>query len=459
MNEMEKNLSDQKNSYLQVHIPDNIDSYIKKGIEKAKHKRFRRRKVLKSSFAVAAALMVFVSSVRISPAFAAFISNIPGMEYVVQLIDDDRGLKLSVENEFMQPIGVSDQHEGITFTVDGIILDEGRLNVFYTIENQSEHRPGDIMEARLHTENGKQLEYTVSSGLGSKPTTSIIQNRLDFNLLNNRDKLPNSIILSVAMADVQSQGSATTTEQSFTNDQLLAPTWQVKIPIDHKKFMNMKEVFAVNKRLEVGGQTIFLKEITVYPTRIALDVEFDTRNTQKIFGFRGLTIENEKGEKLYSYQASITGENSQTIYFESNYFSKPKQLFVSGKHINALPKGKLNLTISLKDRQIISAPDDHVKLVNVKKDGEDLVLQLNVTGLQPWDNRGYNIVGNSFEDGSGKTYQVIPTKESSGFSTGSGQSQTQNIRIKAGMDYKDPLLFSITDYPSFISEEFKIQLK
>lgn len=458
MNEMEKDMSEQKKSYLNVYIPDNLDSYIQRGIEKARHKKRRKTQILKSSFAVVVALIVFVSSVRISPAFATFLSNIPGMEYVIQLIDDDRGLKLSLENEFMQLIGASDLHEGITFTVDGIIVDEGRLNVFYTIKNESGYRLDDTMETRLQTKNGQQLRYTVSSGRGSKPSASIIQNRLDFNLLNG-EQLPDSIILSVKMADVHAQGGAITTQQSSTKDQLLAPTWQVKIPIDHKKFMNMKKVFAVNKIFEVDDQNITLKEVTVYPTRIALDVEFDTRNTKKIFGFRGLAIENEKGEKLSSYQVSITGENSQTIYFESNYFSKPKQLFVSGKYINALPKDELKLAISLKDRQIISAPNDYVKLVNVKKDGGDLVLQLNVSGLRPWDNRGYNIVGNTFEDASGKTYQVTPSKETSGFSTGSGQTQTQNIRIKAGMDYKDPLLFPLTDYPTFISEEFKIQLK
>lgn len=456
MNEMEKEMAEGKKSYMNIPIPNDIDLYIQKGMLKAKKKKLRRTQLFRISSFAAAVLIILFSSMRMSPAFAAFMSNIPGMENVVNLISHDRGLQLSLENDFIQPIGVSDKQEGITFTVDGIIVDEGRLNVFYTIQNDSKYPHVEIMGSRLLTETGQEMRYTVSSSQNTQPTTNVIQNRLDFNFLDHT-KLPDSVLLSVKMAEVST--SPTTTDQISSEDRLLDSAWQVKIPIDHDKFANLQEEIETNKTLEVDGQKITFKKVTIYPTRIALDVEFDPNNSKKIFGFRGLTIENEKGEKLSTFGASL-GENSQTIYFESNYFNKPKHLYISGNHINALSKDQLTLAISLKDQQIVSAPDDQVKLAGITREGDYFLLTLTTANLAPWDTQFYNIIGDSFTDASGKAYQTSDSKEVSDFTTlGSGHDQRRYVRINTDQDYQDPLTFDIIDYPAFISQEFKVQIK
>ena len=53
--------------------------------------------------------------------------------YRCRLIAHDRGLAEAVRNDYYQPIGASQTLDGVTLTVDGVIADESRLVLFYTI--------------------------------------------------------------------------------------------------------------------------------------------------------------------------------------------------------------------------------------------------------------------------------------------------------------------------------------
>lgn len=115
---------------LDIPIPAEIDVYIHRGLAQGikvqKAGRFRKWSILAACFL----LVIFLTSVRVSPAVAAAIQRIPGLGYIVELINYDKGLQSAVENDFIQPLGLSDEHENVVFTVDGIIMDESSLVIF-----------------------------------------------------------------------------------------------------------------------------------------------------------------------------------------------------------------------------------------------------------------------------------------------------------------------------------------
>src|SRR5690606_21037341 len=108
-------------------------------------------------------LVSFIFSIRVFPSFAEAVSRIPVLEQLVRLIDHDPGLQSAIENEFMQPIGITKEHNGVRFTLDGIIVDEGRMNIFYTVESPESYvEAADIRNFSVKHLDGKGLSAGIS---------------------------------------------------------------------------------------------------------------------------------------------------------------------------------------------------------------------------------------------------------------------------------------------------------
>ena len=121
---------------------ERLEASIAQGIELGKKERRRRkRRTLQRLGASIAACVLILScafTIRLSPAFAAFMRDIPGMETFVNLVRDsgDRSLGFALDNDFVQPLQITDEYGGVKLTVDGVIADDGRAVIFYTIDNR-----------------------------------------------------------------------------------------------------------------------------------------------------------------------------------------------------------------------------------------------------------------------------------------------------------------------------------
>ncbi|MFD2088951.1 DUF4179 domain-containing protein [Brevibacillus brevis] len=120
-------------------VPAEIDQYIRRGMEQAKELRKNRNRNrwirVGSSLVACLFIFVFIFSVRLSPAVAAYVSSIPGMERIVEFLRDDKGLQLAVEHNLVQNIGASGSVEDVTFTIDQVLADEKRMVLFYTLKH------------------------------------------------------------------------------------------------------------------------------------------------------------------------------------------------------------------------------------------------------------------------------------------------------------------------------------
>ena len=99
-----------------------------------------------SAIVAAVLLITLVTSIRVIPAFADVVASIPGMEKIVALIQDNKGLQAAIDNEYYQLLNHSIDKDGVTLTLDGAIADEQEMILFYTVKgfNEGEQFSGGL---------------------------------------------------------------------------------------------------------------------------------------------------------------------------------------------------------------------------------------------------------------------------------------------------------------------------
>lgn len=449
----EKLLLELRIDYDNIPIPSNIDDFILQGI-KAKPKAKRSAIILRyTATAAAIALFLLAAAARISPVFADYLDDVPVLKYIVKLVNYDKGLKAAVENNFVQNIGVSDEHAGIKFTVDSVIVDEARMIVFYTLENNSEYKSIGMHNVKFTDKDGKELPIFCSFGfLPDKAEAKKIQDKISVSFEEGLS-IPDIIYLEIELWENDTGNAA--------NSKQLPYTWQLDIPIDKRRFENLDQIYNVNQTIVVEGQRITINKATVYPTRIAVDISFAEDNTMKIFNFEDSKIVNAKGEILSTIMndvyASHISDNEIMLYFESDYFSKPEDLYLQIGSIRALDKDKTDVLVDMEKGELLKAPDGRLTLQNITEASDETTITFLLNGDKFLkDQTRYHISTSGVYDKTGKELKVTSTSNSQ--RTAEDSLQIIEITIE-NTEYESPIKVILNDYPNRIKGDFKIPIK
>ncbi|MEW9125101.1 MAG: DUF4179 domain-containing protein, partial [Thermotaleaceae bacterium] len=244
--DIEKELEELGETYSTINIPKDIDSFIQKGIDRGRMRK--RRNIRKKILGLAAAVFVaiLVTSIRISPAFAAYLSEIPGLGHLVNIVNFDKGLELAIENNFIQHINIYDEHEGISFSVDDIIIDESRMIIFYTID-KGERKYININRIDFLDEKGNLLQAAFSyPGFIDEDMEKqqIVKNQVDIGFVEETI-IPDVLKMKVKLMESplswsefsqrhnQLQENSIRDRDRYTE---IAGTWEIDIPIDKEQF-------------------------------------------------------------------------------------------------------------------------------------------------------------------------------------------------------------------------------
>lgn len=483
-------LGKMREKFEEIPVRAELQAYIESGMARGKKSR-RRSTVILRILAAACLVVAALLPVRVSPAYAAMVSKIPGLEYIVRLINYDQGLVAAVENNYVQHVNLADEHEGLVFSVKDIIVDEAQMIVFYSLKNEGNHRFVDLGKISVCDEQGKDLPVSVGwSIFGETDLQKDKEQQGKFEVNFNMDLvLPDQVLLKVrlrenedragnfeSLAPSEASGPATgdakganpaagsgsgIPDRPDRDSGTLNSTWQVLIPLDKEKFQDAKQTYTLNKTIDIEGQKIKFKKVTVFPTRIAVDIQYDPSNTKKILGFDDLCIADEKGRKVSGIKNGISGTFpgplEQTLYFESNYFTKPEELYLEGSSIRALAKTKLSVQVDLQKGILLNPPDDRLVLQSVaqEKGGYELHFQLRNVPEQD-AGHAFNLFSGTITDAAGKEVQ---SPGSTVDILGSEGTQETLIRLKTDGAVASPLTFTIEDYPSRITGDFRIKIK
>lgn len=446
---IEQELVQAKLDLIHEEIPQDIDLYILEGIRKGREQRFLAKIRYHRRIWTGASVFIFLISclftLRISPVFASIIRDIPGLEIFVNLIRStpDKGLHLALDNEFVQPVGVFDEHDGIKFTVEGIIADEVRAVIFYSIAYKAGGEPGTLLSSELSDLAGQPLSAMVTYGspdeLNKKDTSNVHRGTIDLQL-NEGMILPDQISLKAKI------------NGATGNDE-----FKTIIFIDHSKFIGMKTDYILNKTIDIEDQRITFVKATIDPLRISVKLDYDEKNSKQVFGAGDIHLVDEKGAVWKSY----SGSGTNLIYFESNYFHFPKELYLEGEWFRAFDKDKMKVVIDTDQKRLIAKPDSLLSLVDVTSYGTDLYkMTLSLQVNHDKDNMAYSMMlDNHFTDADGGAHLMVNSPNGNVWGSSGDQSLQQIYYYLDNKTYKQPLTFQLYMYPNYIHQAYKIKIK
>jgi len=432
----EKRLIDLRKRLEKIDIPLHLaDEAIVAGMEKAKSekkiKRKKRKRLITTVALCAILLLTLITSIRISPAFANALSSIPGIEKIVQLLEYDKGLTSVLENEYYQKINKTQTINNVTLTIDGAILDESGINIFYTLTSSESLSGGTMKEINLN--NKEELpEHTVSSAYSIEG-----DNEKEFH-----DMVTYQFTDSFTFKELQFEFGLVA---KINNQEI-----NFSIPFELSENMKKSIPYRLNKSVEIEGQHFRIKEITVYPLRIGVKVAFDPANTKKILGFEDLRLENEDGEVWSSIVTGTTtrhiSENEKIYYLQSNYFDKPNQLYLHINQLMAIDKEEAEVIVDTEKNKLMTVPKDgKLKLGESSKSHLDFYMD------EKWEDN-YNIFVSAI-DANGKELSIPSTEMHNEENKKAWLLQLEDTK------YKNPLRLELTAYPNYIEGDIRLKLK
>lgn len=435
----EKNLRKWRDEINKKEVQESqLEEAIFLGFERAKQAKQKRRFVKRSAWTTVTAVLLmftFIISIRVSPVFANAIASIPGMSGIVDLIQDNKGLQLAIDNEHYQMIGLTEETESIKITLEGIITDETSLVAFSTIENK-ENAPHVFLSGyRIVDKMGREIPTD-----GSFNTT--------WNYENDRK--------AINTVEVEFNGNIPNEEMVLEyriSEEVGGQAKEViKIPFTVDLKPIKKEHYVMNQTAVVEGQKINIRSVTIGTLKTAIEVEYDGNNSMKIFGFEDLRLEDENGEVWSSIENGIISSgtkeaNVYVYYLQSNYFKERQRLTLKFNKLMALDKDQAEVVIDIENKKILNKPNDG-RFNNLQINGRFINLELK--GEKGYHHDPFS----TFYDGKGKKYNT----KSGSFSNSDDETIHIGMELPDG-EFTNPLRFPLEGYPSYIEGNVEITIQ
>lgn len=437
-NREEEKLTDYKKKFDDIPIPTELlDEQIHLGLQRAKIEerllKSRKRRMI-SIVAAAVLILGFFTTIRVSPTFAHYVTIIPGMEKLVELIRDDKGRMLAVENEYYQEIGVSDEANGLKITIDGAIADEQGLVLFYTLESDEKRKELFVDRPQLISQDGTKLDWgTISSGGPHYSDTGETSFSGTVEYFFQSPYEPRDFELSL---QVNGEGDE----------------WNFNLPFSIEEELAKKKTYDINKTVIIEGQKIEILKVAVFPLRVAVHLRMDEQNTKKLLDFQDLRLVDENAESWTKITngttASNISDNEKIIYLQSNYFKEPEELYLVFSKIQAVDKDEAYVVVDPKTEEILKQPKgDHLR--NFKVRGSDLVFDFHTE-----EEFNYFLFNRISDEGGNEL-------ESSSFVSGPDQDGIEEVGVNIPNleNVHGPISLELSFYPSWLEGDGKVKIK
>lgn len=452
--EEKKKLEQRKKTIEQIEVTkDKLHAAVRSGFDKAKKERtIKRTKIIKRStwsIAITAILLIsVVTSISVSPVFADKVASIPGMEHVVALLQQDKGLIAAVENDFYRPVNLSQEKNGITVTIDGIIADKKGTIIFYTVQSKKENQPLEVQYLELLGEDNKVLPVADTTFWASdKP---IIEKKV-FSSMMTLETMDNHIIPDGNLLWAI----------GLKNDKNVE---HFEIPFTLKKSFLPTKTITLNKEVTIEGQRIIVQTVTVNQIRAEVKLKIDPNNTKKIFSFDNLKFVNDIGDEWVLNNIGTAFRNQDetewTITLQSPYFNTSDNLKLSFGKIGAIDKKDAFILIDTESKKFLKKPAGSV-FSNLEVENNTVRFNMNVDGGY------YTVVSSSFSDSEGKEFFIryasheymLGKSPVEGFWRKTGDKGLQLEFALPEETIKNPLRFELDYYPSWIEGDVEIEVK
>ncbi len=372
-----------------------------------KKKRKRTTKIIVRPLAgLAACFAIFVLLVNFCTPVAYACSQIPGLRELVAAVTFSKSLTDAVENEYVQPMDLSQTANGITAEVAYLIVDQKQVNVFYRLDSEK-YESLDADPEVLNSDGVRPASCNYSStGFGAE-NGELRCLSIDFVDGN----VPGSLWIKL---DVYTNGirhENVAPENIYSDNPYEEPDYLVHFDFlleFDPKFTATGKVFPVNQTVILEGQAITITDIEVYPTHMRVDIAESADNTAWLTAL-DFYIETDWGMKFEPVSNGIiatgSGDSPSMVSYraDSSYFYEAEHLKLVITGAQWLRKDMETTYVNLITGEHGELPEG-VEFDSARKVGNEWIVKFRATFKD--GTAMYQLFGNKFYDADGNEYEI-----------------------------------------------------
>ena len=126
--------------------PEELKTVVQKTLSRDYHSQKKRRIFGIPAVSLAACFAGFVLLVNLFPPFARACGSVPVLRELAKAVAWSPSLSAAVEHDYVQPVGQSQTVNGITATIQYIIVDRKQVNIFFTLEGDYDNLSAEMPE-------------------------------------------------------------------------------------------------------------------------------------------------------------------------------------------------------------------------------------------------------------------------------------------------------------------------
>ena len=376
-----------------------------------KKKRKRTTKMIIRPLAgLAACFAVFVLLVNFCAPVAYACSQIPGLRELAAAVTFSRSLTDAVENEYVQPMNLSQTDNDITAEVAYLIVDQKQVNVFYRLDSKKyESLEADPEVLNADGVRPASCGYS-STGFGAE-NGELRCLSIDF----VDDNVPDSLRIKLDVYTNGIRDEHVAPEQAvgdiYSDDPYEEPDYLAHFDFlleFDPKFTATGKVFPVNQTVILEGQAITITDIEVYPTHMRVDIEESPNNTAWLKSL-DFYIETDWGMKFDPVSNGITATGSTESPSMVSYRAD-STYFYEADHLKLVITGARWLRKDMKTTYLNLVTGEHGELPensefdSARKQGSGWVVKFRV--YKDEDQPMHQLFGHLFYDAEGNEYEI-----------------------------------------------------
>ncbi len=386
-----------------------LDTTLDRAMEK-KHRRGRQR-ILRPVAGLAACFAVFVLLVNFCTPVAYACSQVPILRELAQAVTFSRSLSDAVENEYVQPMELSQSENGITAEVAYLIVDQKQVNVFYRLDSKK-YTQLEADPKVLDLQNNRPASCSYSSngfGLENGELRCLSIDFIDRDVPDHLKVVLNVYSNSITDKDLAPENAV---DDIFDDDSIYEdPEYLAELEFVLEfdpKFTAAGKVYPVNQTVILDGQAITVTDIEVYPTHLRVEIAESAENTAWLKGL-DFYIETDWGMKFEPVSSGILATGSAdspamvSYRADSTYFYEANRLKLVITGAEWLRKDQAKTYVNLVTGETGILPEG-ATLESTRRSGADWIVKFRAEWAsgEPM----YQLFGNKFYDADGNEYEI-----------------------------------------------------
>ncbi len=374
----------------------------------------RRNRIIRSTVNVAAAFAVFVLLVNFCTPVAYACSKVPILRELAEAVTFSRSLSDAVDNEYVQPLYLSQENGGVSVSVEYLIVDQKQVNVFFRLDSDVYASLGADPTVLLadgerpaacsyglndwNVPNGKLQSMTIDFVDGDVPDA--LHLKLDI------QDLGGTVNGVVETAAPESSTAAMFEEVAWEEPEYIA-SFDFLLEFD-PEFTATGKVISIDKTIVLENQEITLTEIEIYPTHLRVNVADSEDNTAWLKSLH-FYIETDWGMKFDKISNGVTATGSAdslsmtSFRADSSYFYEANHLEIVITGAEWLNKDMEKIHVDLKTGETGTLPEG-VEFHSATQESGGWILKFKAEYRKP--DHFHQLFSHEYYDMEGQEYYI-----------------------------------------------------